>query len=463
MMDTKVARRYAQTLGRASHSWHRQPSGTAGSKVCTFWLAGKCTRNPCRFLHSGTTAPIGYVAPLNKSGCNESHNLERQLKAIRKKAAEYDDLNRRQKTFPEYADERSKHSKSTNGVRPCSTPVTATEGRTENAPLKICEYWVTGNCVYGEKCKYLHSWRYGDGFSMLTQLTGHKKAVTGMTLPSNTDKLFSGSEDGTVRVWNCHTGDCVGEIDMGAAIGCLISEGPWVLVGITNAVKAWNIQTHADLTLSVPAGQVYTMSMADEQLFAGVQDGSIVVWTFNSGTCSFDTTTSLKGHTGAVVSLTIGAKRLYSGSMDNTIRVWELANMQCIHTLNKHSGVVMSMICWDQFLLSCSLDQTLKVWAATEAGEVEVTYTHNEEHGILALSGMHDAEDKPVLLCSCNDNSVRLYELPSFVEKGRIFARQEVRTIHIGPGGLFFTGDGSGRVSIWRLYKDSTTLPDKSA
>jgi len=33
--------------------------------------------------------------------------------------------------------------------------------------------------------------------------------------------------------------------------------------------------------------------------------------------------------------------------------------------------------------------------------------------GALALSGMPDAQSKPVLLCSLNDNTVRLYDLPS--------------------------------------------------
>ena len=35
--------------------------------------------------------------------------------------------------------------------------------------------------------------------------------------------------------------------------------------------------------------------------------------------------------------------------------------------------------------------------------------------GILSLRGMPDAQGKPILLCSCNDNTVRLYELPSWV------------------------------------------------
>lgn len=411
-MATRVVRRDAQRPSRTSLSWHRQPSVPSSGKVCSFWLAGKCSRNPCRFLHSEAALTTSYAASPNHSAPKQSHYSQGHVK------------------------------------------------KTQN---KMCEYWVTGNCVHGENCKYLHSWSYGDELSMLTQLSGHKKAVTGITLPTGSDKLFSGSKDGTVRVWDCHTGQCIGIFDMGSAVGCLISEGAWVFVGIENAVKAVNIQTNADLTLTAPGGQVCTMSTTNEMLLAGVHDGSILAWTFNSGTNSFEATASLKGHTGSVVSLVFGAGRLYSGSMDNTIRVWDLENMQCIHTLNKHSEVVMSLVCWDQYLLSCSLDQTLKIWAATKAGDLEVVYTLDEEHGILSLRGMPDAQGKPILLCSCNDNSVRLYELPSFTERGRVFTRQEVRTIEIGPGGLFFTGDGTGRVSVWRLSGDSSALPDKSA
>lgn len=36
-----------------------------------------------------------------------------------------------------------------------------------------------------------------------------------------------------------------------------------------------------------------------------------------------------------------------------------------------------------------------------------------------------------------------------FAERGKIFSKEEVRSIQIGPGGLFFTGDGSGELKVW--------------
>ncbi|PPR88616.1 hypothetical protein GOBAR_AA32067 [Gossypium barbadense] len=91
------------------------------------------------------------------------------------------------------------------------------------------------------------------------------------------------------------------------------------------------------------------------------------------------------------------------------------------------------------------MDHSTRVWVATENGNLGVRYTHNEEYGMLNLRGMHDLESKPVFLCACNDNYVRLYELPSYVLNAHI----EIRAIEVGPSGLFFTGDGSG-FKVWK-------------
>ncbi|KAJ7951055.1 Zinc finger CCCH domain-containing protein [Quillaja saponaria] len=372
-MDIKVARRTDQVSG----------------ENCAYWRAGRCSRNPCRFLHGETLLPPAYHQYAKKS-----HPLPEKT--------------------PKYSPQQALVL---NGGREVLRTKTTQESR-----QRICKYWMQGNCVHGDQCWNLHSWFYGDGFSTVAKLQGHKKAVTGIALPNGSDKLYSGSGDGTARIWDCHTGQCANVINLGGEVGSLISEGPWVFVGVPNAVKAWNIQTAARFTLDGPSGQVLAMVVANDMLFAGAQDGIILVWRGSSATCPFELAASLKGHIGAVVCLAVGGKMLYSGSMDHTIKVWDLETLQCTTTLNGH----------------------------TDGGNLEVTYTHNKEYGVLALCGMTDAEAKPILFCSSNDNSVHLYELPSFLERGRLFARKEVRSIQIGPGGLFFTGDRTGLLTVWK-------------
>ncbi|KAK4746568.1 hypothetical protein SAY87_025605 [Trapa incisa] len=422
-MDVDGNKRVFQRLGAPSTA---NPGDPSKQKVCYHWRAGKCTRYQCPFLHRELPPPTSNEGP--------------------------------GKRFAEHSGSQF-YRKGSNKFNGGSNTWGRVHG-TNNMPAakkseKLCNFWLQGKCAYGEGCRFLHSWSVGDSFSLLTQLESHQKVVTGIAFPSGSDKLYTGSKDESVRMWDCQSGQCTCVVNLGGEVGCMISEGPWLFVGLPNLVKAWNTQTSADLSLSGPVGQVYALVVGNSMLFAGTQDGSILAWKYNEATNNFDPAASLTGHSVAVISLVVGAKRLYSGSMDNTIRVWNLENLQCMQILTDHTSIVMSVLCWDQFLLSCSLDKTIKVWAGTESGNLEVTYTHTEDHGVLFLCGVHDLAGKPVLLCACNDNSVRVYDLPSFSERGKIFAKQEVRAIQPGPGGIFFTGDGTGQVRVWKWAESS--------
>ncbi|MED6145328.1 hypothetical protein PIB30_024081 [Stylosanthes scabra] len=391
-MDIKAARRTERFGARAT--------------TCVYWQAGKCNRNPCNFLHRETPIPTttGYCdANTYSLECTKKPHSSANNKSAPKRILKNVLI---RKIGGNLVIDHQKPSHS------------------------ICRHWVNGNCVHGEKCRNLHSWFYGDGFSTLAKLQEHKKVITGIALPAGSDKLYSGSTDGTIRTWDCHTGQCVNVVNLGAEVISMISEGPWIFIGLRNAVKAWNVQAALEFTLYGPKGRVLAMVVGSETLFAGDEDGVISAWRGSS------------------------ESMLYSGSMDHSIKVWDMDTLQCKMTLSGHADTVTSLICWDSYLLSSSTDCTVKVWVATEEGPLKVTYTHREENGVCALRGMTDADAKPILFCSCVDNSVRLYELPSFSERGRLFARLEVRSLEIGPGGLFFTGDGTGLVTVWKWLEE---------
>ncbi|CAN0888461.1 Zinc finger CCCH domain-containing protein 17 [Linum grandiflorum] len=182
-------------------------------------------------------------------------------------------------------------------------------------------------------------------------------------------------------------------------------------------------------------------------IFAGGQDG--MIWSCKTAARDQgNLSASLTGHTSPVVSLTFEASsgRLFSGSRDGTIKVWDGSTLQCLATFKGHEGAVMSLLLFGGFLLSCSLDCKIKVWS----GCGEVKYTHEEADAALALRRVV-LNGKPILLCSWNNNSVGVYELPSFVEKGRMYTKGEVRSFGEGRDGLVFTGDAAGLVTVWRV------------
>uniref|UniRef100_A0A0E0MSE7 Anaphase-promoting complex subunit 4 WD40 domain-containing protein n=1 Tax=Oryza rufipogon TaxID=4529 RepID=A0A0E0MSE7_ORYRU len=320
------------------------------------------------------------------------------------------------------------------------------------------------------------------GFAFLCALAGHTEAISGISLPVGSDKLYSGSADGSVRVWDCNSGKvaglsalgtpfrlfthdsiyqgqfaskamrlCVDAIKMGGKIGCMITHGPWIFVGITKSVEAWNTQTGMKSSLHGPSGLVCSMTIKDEMLFAGTGDGRIMAWKIPDKKGDSGPVAILSGHERQVISLGVSATRLYSGSLDKTIKVWDLKTLQCVQTLSEHKAAVTSVLCWDEKLLSCSLDKTVKIWAASKSGDLQVIYTHSEEHGVRTLFGMHRVGKTPVLFCSLhNSNCIRLFDLPSFDEMGKLFSKKEVRTIELAAGGLLFTGDGAGELKVWR-------------
>ncbi|XP_052211031.1 zinc finger CCCH domain-containing protein 63-like [Diospyros lotus] len=423
-MATVAARVSERTQGSGFH--RRQCRGGAANVICAFWLEGRCSRHPCKFLHAESESvapprPKQFQAPKSRTWKRTPDNSSTVKNSSALSSGE----------------DGPKHI---NG--------------TETVQDKVCQHWLSGKCVRGEDCKYLHSWSCGNGFSMFTKLEGHRKAVKGIALPSGSYKLYTGCKDKTIRVWDCNTGQCVQVVDLPGEVGSLISEGPWVFVGLEDAVKVWNTQTGNELTLLGPVGLVRALATTDDMLFAATQDGTILAWKFRSENEPPELIASLKGHN--VISLAIGANKIYSGSMDNTIRVWDLNTLLCVQTLQGHTGAVMSVLCWDKYLLSCSLDESIKAWGSTEAGDIEMIYTHEEEHGVLGLCGLNDAEAKPILLCSCHDNYVRSYDLPTFTERGKLFAKREVRAIQIGPAGtgLFFTGDATGQITVWKMDAD---------
>ncbi|KAI3968303.1 hypothetical protein MKW92_032362 [Papaver armeniacum] len=375
--------------------------------VCKHWRAGRCTKNPCWFRHSELPQPSSN----NWMGSKRSNVIQQPSHQGNFSVSYSTTYIRADSTEP------SKWGRDHGGPKG--------PGLIKDPQKTICKYWMAEN----------------DDFTMLAQLAGHeeKKAITGIAFQ-----------------WGLTNYTLVATMELsGSGIPCVISEGPWVFAGIKNCVKAWNIQTQRELSLSGPSGLVYALAEENEMLLAGTQDGSILVWKFVAATNGFEPAAALKGHSASVLTLVVGNNILYSGSMDNTIRLWSLETLQCIYTLTDHTSAVTSVLCWDQFLLSCSLDKTIKVWAKTESGKLEVTYTKQEEHGLLALSGMPDAQGKPVLMCSCNDNTVCLYDVPSFKERGKICAKGEIRAIHTALGSLFFTGDGNGDLKVWRWTEES--------
>ncbi|CAI5518083.1 unnamed protein product [Closterium sp. Naga37s-1] len=337
-------------------------------------------------------------------------------------------------------------------------------GERRIARRKACKFWLGGSCNR-HNCTFLHAHTTAADVEMMTELTGHEKVVRAIALPESSSQLYTGSQDGTIRVWDCTTGQCVSAASMGGDVGALITNSGWLFVGLPNLVKTWVLASGVQSDLPGPTGSVHQLLLHNGMLFAACSDGKILCWKFNPASQQFEPVASLTGHTAAVVCLEATATHLFSGSMDKNIRIWDLSTGACVHIVPAHDHVVMALVAWQTHLLSCSLDGTVKVWApsAVGGGAIDLAFTHTdaddkggsgqgdrEPDGALAMKVSTDLAGNQVLMVAYSDNSVRLFDLPSFTERGALFTVQEVRSLCVGPSGLMFTGDSAGTVKVWR-------------
>ncbi|XP_076901118.1 zinc finger CCCH domain-containing protein 48-like [Bidens hawaiensis] len=428
--------------------------------VCKYWLKGRCTRNPCKFLHPERAKPDTVKSGLvwkNPNSYNKLNTSPPKPTFVKNNPNSYKLNSPPPKPTFVKNKENCDHNKIV--MKKTEQKVLPSSGQSQTERVEKTE-----NGVKDEKCHNLQSWFGDNGLSLIAQLEGHSKGVTGIVLPHGTNTLYCTSKDKSLRVWDCNSGKCGDVINFDEECGTLVEQGPWIFAGLQNMIKACNRETQPTVVIQASGGMVNAITMFEDTLFAGMEDGTVLSWKSTSKNSFAEEATCLKGHTGSVLSLIVGAKQLFSGSADRTIRVWDAESLECKHVLNGHTSDVTSVICWEQYLFSGSLDKTIKVWSATASGNIEEVFQHNVDNGVLAFCGTHDAEEKPILLCSCKDDGVRIFDLPSFAERGRIYSRHDVKAIQVGPESLFFTGDAAGLVSVWKPNGESVkrTQQEKS-
>lgn len=131
-----------------------QSDPNKNQKVCYHWRAGKCNRHPCPYLHRELPSPPVQHALNGTASSKRPHAF----------AATTDGP-------------RGRGPNSFNGG-PSSTWGRTGANRVFVRKMdKVCNFWVQGNCSYGDRCKYLHSWSMGDCVSLLTTLEGHQKVT----------------------------------------------------------------------------------------------------------------------------------------------------------------------------------------------------------------------------------------------------------------------------------------------
>ena len=219
----------------------------------------------------------------------------------------------------------------------------------------------------------------------LLSYTGHNDFVDAVAWSPNGQFIASGSWDGTVQVWDAHTGAIVtiyrGHSDAVDALawspdGQYIASGSW-----DGTARVWNPFTGALQVLYVghsDAVSALAWSPDGQYIASGSWDHTVQVWYARTG----ETLRIYKGHSEFVdaVAWSPNGQYIASGDRNNTVNVWNPFTGDTLQTddeFNYNLGIIEALA-WSpdgRNIAAASRDKTVRIWQAfTGTGPVHLTY-----------------------------------------------------------------------------------------
>jgi WD40 repeat protein len=267
-------------------------------------------------------------------------------------------------------------------------------------------------------------------------LVGHEGKINALAFRKN-GELISGSDDGTVRLWNIPESRQIHQFNGGGGQITSLSVSPDDRLLVTgksdDTLKLWEIDTaqllrtlegHEDLVWAV------TFSPDGTTIASGSEDRTVRLWNVTDGAL----TDTLVGHTDRIWSVAFhpDGTQLASGSWDGTVRTWETA------TNIPFPDQPVQRPKPAQIPEDTNNLKTTAPFARYEREVLSVAYSPD---GRLLAIGLADAP---------NDETVRLWDTLTRREL-RAFDKKSRHDLAFSPDGirLATTGASDGGIIMW--------------
>ena len=214
-----------------------------------------------------------------------------------------------------------------------------------------------------------------------TTLQKHHSPVPSVAFSPDGALLASGSQDGTVRVWQVADDQRFGQAPLhtlkvstgGQEAGyshdvAFSPDGTVLAFGLPDgSVRLWQMSDGALLhTLEGQSGKVCSLAFSPNGrvLAAGTWDGPINLWRATDGTLL----RTMEGHTGGVVSMVFSpdGTTLASTSLDGPTKLWDTTNATLIHELETPAASIAFSPDGSMLATAGAADDQRRLWSTDD-------------------------------------------------------------------------------------------------
>ncbi|UYP45487.1 hypothetical protein NEF87_001772 [Candidatus Lokiarchaeum ossiferum] len=234
-------------------------------------------------------------------------------------------------------------------------------------------------------------------------LDAHDSSITSLCLSQNKQALISGSKDGTIKIWDPQSGQCLNTL-LGHkmkvfSVTCDNSYNYILSGGEDATVRVWkvayplagkkslhNLSFACEEILNQPQASVHVVKLnPSNSLFAAIGDeADIHLWEFPS--CHY--LPSLKGHRKEIYTLDFHPtlSLLLSGGRDKTIKMWNYQTHELQYSIQTSAEITkLSFNPEGSHFLAVDLDNDLTIYRTHDG---LICHNHHIEEGKMLTVGI---------------------------------------------------------------------------